>query len=274
MALIGFKAPALPVPPTEYDPRQQMDVIRALRLYFNLLDSLTPNQAQSYSAEAFYGGEFFGLGHGLSMPYLCVQDLADQYLDAALTPKRVSFNSVIADSELFYIGNDGMHVIYPGIYNIQYSLQLVNTINSQHYAWVWLRKNGVDVPGSATKFSVPSRKSALESSYICAISNVVFSLKPSDYIEVWWAADAIYVPATSDGIYMEYYGANSEGFNHPSVPSAIVTMTFLSNVPSSTVTGVVALGQIGTPTVTGSTSGSPSGVSGSASIGSVTVSIS
>jgi hypothetical protein len=36
------------------------DIIRALRLYFNQLDSLTPNQAQSYRADNFYGGEFDG----------------------------------------------------------------------------------------------------------------------------------------------------------------------------------------------------------------------
>jgi hypothetical protein len=36
------------------------DIIRALRLYFNQLDSLTPNQAESYRADNFYGGEFDG----------------------------------------------------------------------------------------------------------------------------------------------------------------------------------------------------------------------
>jgi len=34
-----FVAPALPVPPIEYDPRQQTDFMNALRLYFNLLDN-------------------------------------------------------------------------------------------------------------------------------------------------------------------------------------------------------------------------------------------
>lgn len=34
-----FIAPALPVPGIDYDQRQQTDVIRALRLYFNLLDA-------------------------------------------------------------------------------------------------------------------------------------------------------------------------------------------------------------------------------------------
>jgi hypothetical protein len=46
MALVGFRAPALPVPPREYSPQQQSELVRTLRLYFNLVDSLTPQQAE------------------------------------------------------------------------------------------------------------------------------------------------------------------------------------------------------------------------------------
>jgi hypothetical protein len=60
MALEKFQAPALPVPPVEYDQRYHTDLIRILRLYFNQLDSLTPNQANSYRADNFYGGNFTG----------------------------------------------------------------------------------------------------------------------------------------------------------------------------------------------------------------------
>lgn len=60
MAMERFQAPALPVPPAEYDQRYHTDLIRILRLYFNQLDSLTPNQANSYRADYFYGGEFIG----------------------------------------------------------------------------------------------------------------------------------------------------------------------------------------------------------------------
>lgn len=271
MALTKFKAPALPVPPPQYDQRYGTDLIRALRLYFNQLDSLTPNESESYTASNFYGGNFFGYGRGLSMPYISVQDLEDQFLTAALTPKRVVFNSTVANNQMFSVGNDGIHVNYGGEYNLQYSFQLVNTDNAQHYAWVWLRINGVDLPGSATKFSVLARKTNVLFGYICAVSNVVFSLNATDYVEIWWTADAIYVPATSDGIYMEYYGANSDGFTHPSIPSAIATMTFLSALPDSTVTGVSALGQIGTPTVTGGAKVSPTGLAGTSGIKGVTV---
>jgi len=60
MALVGFRAPALPLPSPDYSPQQQAELLRALRLYFNLLDSFTPQQAQSYRADNFFGGFFVG----------------------------------------------------------------------------------------------------------------------------------------------------------------------------------------------------------------------
>jgi len=42
MAMEKFQAPALPVPPVEYDQRYHTDLVRILRLYFNQLDSTTP----------------------------------------------------------------------------------------------------------------------------------------------------------------------------------------------------------------------------------------
>jgi hypothetical protein len=60
MALEKFKAAPLPNPPVQYDPQYVRQLVRVLELYFSQLDSLTPNQAQSYRADAFYGGTFTG----------------------------------------------------------------------------------------------------------------------------------------------------------------------------------------------------------------------
>jgi hypothetical protein len=60
VALERFRASPLPIPPSEYSPEHFRQLIRVLELYFNQLDSLTPNQAQSYRADNFYGGTFSG----------------------------------------------------------------------------------------------------------------------------------------------------------------------------------------------------------------------
>lgn len=60
MAMEKFNFGNLPIPPAEYSPEHMRQAFRILELYFNQLDSLTPNQAQSYRADYFYGGEFIG----------------------------------------------------------------------------------------------------------------------------------------------------------------------------------------------------------------------
>jgi hypothetical protein len=60
MALERFKAAPLPNPPAQYDPQYVRQLIRVIEIYFNQLDSVTPNQAQSYRADNFYGGNFTG----------------------------------------------------------------------------------------------------------------------------------------------------------------------------------------------------------------------
>lgn len=60
MALDKFKAAPLPNPPSQYDPQYIRQVIRVLEVYFNQLDSNTPNHAQKYTADEFVGGSFSG----------------------------------------------------------------------------------------------------------------------------------------------------------------------------------------------------------------------
>jgi len=60
MALEKFRAPTLPVPPPGPDQQYFTQLLRIIGLYFAQLDSLTPNQAQSYRADDFYGGVFYG----------------------------------------------------------------------------------------------------------------------------------------------------------------------------------------------------------------------
>lgn len=60
MSMEKFRAPVMPNPPIEWDPQYMRQFIRALELYFGQLDSLTPQQAESYRADRFIGGELSG----------------------------------------------------------------------------------------------------------------------------------------------------------------------------------------------------------------------
>lgn len=86
MALVRFKHAPLPNPPSDYDPQYVRQMIRVLEIYFNQLDSLTPNQAQSYTADEFIGGNFTGTNVSVSSlvtSFLSFQAALGGYLDAS-----------------------------------------------------------------------------------------------------------------------------------------------------------------------------------------------
>jgi hypothetical protein len=60
MAMEKFRAAPLPVPTRQYDQQYMTQLVRILGLYFSQLDSQTPNQANSYRALQFIGGNFTG----------------------------------------------------------------------------------------------------------------------------------------------------------------------------------------------------------------------
>jgi hypothetical protein len=113
MAMERFQAPALPVPPVEYDQKYHTDLIRILRLYFNQLDSLTPNQANSYRADNFYGGTFNGdlVGGDVTADSVTTDLLtATQAYIFALTAQATTVSYLNADAiyNRRYIGSSAM----------------------------------------------------------------------------------------------------------------------------------------------------------------------
>jgi hypothetical protein len=253
MALEQFRAPALPVPSAEYDQRQQTDLIRALRIYFNWLDSLTPNQAQSYRAQNFYGGLFNGYGYGLVQPYIGASDSTDQVASGNNTPTAVQFNTLDSGFGWTLSAPGSAIAQYAGVYKITYSLQFINTANAIHYATVWLKVNNNNLPNSTTIFTVPARKSASpgEEGYVVGYSEVTFEAAVDDEIELYWATDLAGDPTTpTNGVYIYHDGPQTSPYSRPAVPSVIGSITFLSAFPTPTVTGVSGSGALGAVSVT------------------------
>ena len=213
------KAPALSLTPTQFS-QQHFDLFnQQLRVYFNTIDAFNATLSTTDG------------GAALSIPHIGASDSTDQYATADNTPTIVKWNTLDAGSGFTLNPNNSATATYAGIYKIDYSLQFANTANAQHDIDVWLRVNGVDVPGSTSKFSIPARKSALLPTYVLAVSFVMFTLNAGDYLELYWATDKAYVVSPStDGIYMEYKPAQTVPYAHPSIPSAIGTITFVSRV--------------------------------------------
>jgi hypothetical protein len=214
------KAPNLLVAPIVYDQRYVDQLTNALRLYFNQIDN---------------GMAFLLSGTGgasLSLPFIAASDSTDQLATASNTPTVVTWNTLDAGNGFTLNAPGSATALVSGVYKITYSLQLTNTDNAAHDAAVWLKINNVDVPRSTTVFTVPARKSAGVFSYVCAYSEVVFSLEAGDEMELYWATNQAYdtSPAT-DGIYIEHLPVQTVPYARPATPSALGSITFVSRLP-------------------------------------------
>lgn len=234
MGMEKFKAPALPFPNKVFDERYLIDLIRVLRLYFERLDSDTPNYAVSYRADDFFGGRFFGDGYGIKLPHIAASDSTDQIATGNNTATVVKWNTLDSGYEWTLNSPGSATADFAGVYKITFSLQFINTANAIHYATVWLKVNNNDVANTSTIFTIPARKSSSpgEQGYLAAYSEVTFTVDAGDTIELYWATDLAGNPTTpTDGVYMFHDAAQTTPYPRPAIPSAIGSITFVSAIP-------------------------------------------
>ena len=219
MAIVPPKAPNLLIAPTQYEPRYQDQLNGVQRLYYNTIDN---------GLGALYGP--LG-GKHLNIPHVAASDSADQYAGGNNTATKVAWNTLDSGAGFTLNVDNTATPAQTGIYKIDYSLQLVNTDNVAHDVVVWLQVNGTQVANSASKFSVPARKSAGVYSYTVAYSSVVFTIVADDDISLWWATDQAYnTVGPVNGVYIEYVAPQTSPYAHPAIPSAIGSITFVSSV--------------------------------------------
>lgn len=110
-----------------------------------------------------------------------------------------------------------------GIYNIQFSIQMLTFDNTIDNVTIWFRLNGVDIPYSAGIATVPAIHGGDPGTAIISW-NLVQPMNAGDYIQLIFASNtgntvaATYPPGTSPV--------------HPASPSIIVTSTFVSALPT------------------------------------------
>ena len=222
MALTRFRAPPLPNPPPSYDSQYIRQFIRALELYFSQLDSNTPNYAESYTADFFYGS-----GIHIQVPYGQFQSNVNQTAAAIDTAYPVTYTqSDFLDGVVLSSGSR-LTVPATGVYNVTFSLQFKNTTAGAEDIDIWMRKNGTDIPDTNSRFSIVARKGAGSPSHLIVTTSVMVDLLANDYIQVMWHV-------TNVNVTMEQFPAVTAvpGTTPaiPSTPSAIVQVAFVSDV--------------------------------------------
>ena len=222
-----FVAPALPLPRELYERSQMDELVRSMRLYFNLLDQFLAGTI----LVALNGGTG---GNGITFPHIAASDSTDQVAGGNNTATAVKWNT-LDSGYLWTLNSPGSATAdVAGVYTIRYSLQFINSANAIHYVTVWLKVNNNNVANSSTIFAVPARKSASpgEEGYICAYSEATFTVAVGDEIELYWATDLAGNPTTpTDGVYMFHDAAQASPFARPAIPSAIGSISWLSAIP-------------------------------------------
>lgn len=160
------------------------------------------------------------LGLGRYLGYGAFQNTVDQTFATANTPTLLAVNTTDYSNGMYYQTGDGFHVLQNGVYNVQFSLQMRNPDTAEHEVDVWLRKNGVDVPGTATIWTIPSKHGSIDG-YGVPVANFYIQLNGGDYVELWAAV-------SNTQLFIESQVAQTSPYNRPAVPSTVVTINQVS----------------------------------------------
>ena len=183
-----------------------------LRLFFTKL----VNSIQSVIGPM--GGKY------LNNPYGAFQDSTDQVAANTTTAYAVTFNTTDFSNGVTIASGSRITVADYGIWNLQFSIQLKNTTNDGQDVDIWFRKNGTNIDNSNSRFHLVARKGTGDPSHIIASLNFFVSMNSNDYIEIMWRTE-------NTGVSIEAFGTSTSP-TRPAVPSAIVTMSFVSNLPT------------------------------------------
>jgi hypothetical protein len=199
-------------PPEVYDRRNFNENNGALNIFSRKLTSVLG------SLFGPRGGKFINNPHG------AFQDSTDQTAANTTTAYAVTFNTTDFSNGVTIASNSRITVADSGIWNCQFSIQLKNTTNDGQDVDIWFRKNGTNIDNSNSRFHPPPKKSAGDPSHIIASLNFFVSMNSNDYIEIMWRTE-------NTGVSIEHFAASASP-TRPAVPSAIVTMSFVSNLPT------------------------------------------
>jgi len=142
--------------------------------------------------------------------------------DGSTGTYQVSVSQTVASTTITGTCKSKVRCEIAGTYNIQFSVQFVNTDNNIHDTDIWMRKNGVDVPDTNSQFSVPNRHGGTDGHLIGAL-NLFVDLAADEYIELMWAT-------TDTSTTIEYIAAKT-GPVRPATPSVILTVS-IASVPT------------------------------------------
>ena len=202
------QTPALPIPRPGPLKHYLDDLNNILRLFFNLLSNAVNNVFGEL------GGRF------IDVPNALYFSTADQPIAAVNTGQVVTFNQTYLESgfSINGVGNSQITATYGGVYNFQFTTQIVSNSASSKTVYLWISRNGTDL-GYTAKDVIRSGSSDVNE----ATWNFNLDLAAGEYVEMKWSSDDIDASLNSE----------TPASPHPGVASAVVTINFISALPET-----------------------------------------
>ena len=207
MRLQKTPPPALPYAVPAYTPTYIDQLLKVLRLYFNrvseVLNAITGTN----------GGQYIDCPNGLFF------STTDQLIVAANTAQPIKLpieylkNAVRVNSAT----DSRVYVDIGGVYNFQFSGQLLSGSASAKQVYIWISRNGTDIGYSTHQYTVSGSGNHLNISW-----NFDIDLDAGEYIEMKWAAD---------DTNMKLEAAVATAL-HPGMPSAVMAVNFIAPLPN------------------------------------------
>jgi len=163
--------------------------------------------------------------------YGAFQDLTNQTAAVINTGYPMLLGVTDLTNGVTIVSGSRITIANTGIYNIQWSGQFTNPTAAEHNITIWLRKNGVDVPGSAGIVLVPKKHGSFDG-HVLPAWNYLIDPVAGDYYEFVWSTENI-------SVYMSFTPAGSPP---PSTASVIVTVTQQSGIMAGT--GITAINSL------------------------------
>lgn len=200
----NIAAPNYPIAPEQYSRQFQDQYTNVTRLFSNTV-------ANAVNAPKVHGSFFSTLTQ--TNPVASAVNLMTLNNTTSAYSVRVG-----QPTSRVYVGETG-------VYNIQFSTQLDKTSGaSAQSVYIWLRVNGTNVANSASQVTLKDTTAELVAAW-----NFIVTLETEDYFELAWA---------SPDVDMQLKAVSSDAgppvipTTVPAIPSVILTVSWVSNIPS------------------------------------------
>ena len=208
--IINPAPPSLPLGTDTYERRYQDQFANILRLYFNQLRNALSELLGNT------GGRYLAFPYGAFSSYTSQSTTAN-------TATLLTLSNTDFSNEVSLQTGSKITVNNPGIYNLQFSVQVQNLDNAPQDMYIWLKQNGTDIVGSTGMLGLPARKNPGDPSHDIKGWNYFLSMNAGDYIQIYWSP-------TIATFSIPTYAASGTP-TKPSTASVVATLSFVSALP-------------------------------------------